>query len=172
MKTRLRFLKSLVLHKWYVFLAGRRIGGIPLWRLVIHDWSKFGTWEFDRYANNFFGDYTKSDVDRDAISRDFAIAWLHHENFNPHHVGYWIPKKGIPLRMPNTFVREMVADWMGASMAYTGSWDMTEWIDSNLEKHISYMHPTSAEYLRYVLSTRGYGDVWQTGVLNDSEHRG
>lgn len=159
-QVRLRFLKSLILHKWYVFLAGRRLGNIPLWRLIIHDWSKFGAWEFDRYAMNFFGDYSKSAVDRGSISEDFAVAWLHHENFNPHHVGYWIPRsaqyKGVPLRMPDTFVREMVADWMGASMAYTGSWNMTEWLENNFERHISYMHPESVKYLRKVLVLRGY----------------
>jgi hypothetical protein len=157
---RLRFLKSLLLHKWYVFRGGRMLGGIPLWRLIVHDWSKFGTWEFSRYAANFFGDYTKSSVDRASISEDFAIAWLHHENFNPHHVGYWIPRtaqfKGIPLRMPDTFVREMVADWLGASRAYTGSWDMTEWLDKNFDRHTTLMHPRSVTYLRLVLHEIGY----------------
>lgn len=159
-KVRLRFLKSLILHKWYVLLAGLRLGDIPLWRLIIHDWSKFGTWEFDRYAANFFGDYSKSAVDRNDLDEEFAVAWLHHENFNPHHVGYWIPRtaqyKNMPLRMPDTFVREMVADMMGASMAYTGSWDMTDWLDDNLASHMYLMHPDSSDLLLEILATRGY----------------
>lgn len=158
---RLRFLRSLLLHKWYVFLAGIKLGRIPLWRLIIHDWSKFGFWEFERYANNFFGDYTKSVVDRESISTDFAIAWLHHENFNPHHVGYWIPRTaqyaGYSLKMPNTFVREMVADMMGASKAYTGSWDMQSWLDGNLFRLTDKMHPESTHYLmRILIDELGY----------------
>jgi hypothetical protein len=152
----MRFLKSLILHKWYVFRAGIRLGGIPIWRLIIHDWSKFGPWEFGRYARNFFGDYGKSAVDRDEIDEDFAVAWLHHENLNPHHVGYWIPRtaqfEGKPLRMPDTYVREMVADMMGASKAYTGSWDMQNWINENLHRLNRKMHYKSVDYLWDVLA--------------------
>jgi hypothetical protein len=28
-----------IMHKWFVFLAGFKTGA-PLWRLIIHDWSK------------------------------------------------------------------------------------------------------------------------------------
>ena len=70
----------------------------------------------------------------------YAYAWLHHENTAPHHWGYWIPRsgqyKGQPLDMPETYVREMVADWLGASHTYTSSWDMTEWLDKNLSRII------------------------------------
>jgi hypothetical protein len=58
--------------------------------------------------------------------------------------------------MPDTFVREMVADMMGASMAYTGSWNMTDWLSHNFERHIALMHPDSVAYLRKVLASRGY----------------
>lgn len=155
MKVKLIYLKSLLLHKWWVFVAGLRLGGIPLWRLIIHDWSKFGPWEFGRYARNFHGDYSKSAVDRENISKEFAVAWLHHENFNPHHVGYWIPRTaqyaGIALRIPDTFVREHVADMMGASRGYTGSWDMTEWLDKNIHKIFIRMHAESEVYLKQIL---------------------
>jgi hypothetical protein len=39
----------LLLHKWYVFLAGRRLK-VPFWRLVVHDLSKFSPAEFRHYA--------------------------------------------------------------------------------------------------------------------------
>lgn len=156
----LSFFWSLIRHKWFVFLAGVRLGGIPLWRLLIHDWSKFGPWEFGRYAKNFFGDYSKSAVDRDQISEDFGVAWLHHENLNPHHVGYWIPRTGQfagkPLPMPETFVRELVADMLGASRAYTGSWDMAEWLEGNLSRLTSKMHPETELYFLRLLAELGY----------------
>ena len=36
--------------------------------------------------------------------------------------------------MPEHFVREMVADWMGAGRAITGAWEMVEWYAKNREK--------------------------------------
>ena len=162
-KLRVRFFKALFFHKLYVFIGGIRVGRIPLWRLVIHDWSKYGLWEFDRYAQNFHGDYSKSAVDRENVSKDFAVAWLHHENFNPHHVGYWIPRTAQyadePLQMPDTFVREMVADMLGASKAYTGSWEMGEWLEGNLSRLTQHMHSDSIKYLESVLAELGYENV-------------
>lgn len=60
-------LKSLLLHKWYVLLAGRIIG-VSLWRLIIHDWSKFSPTEFFRYARYKY---------RDGGREEWAIGWLH-----------------------------------------------------------------------------------------------
>jgi len=164
-KTRWKYLKVLLTHKWHVFRAGLRLGGIPIWRLIVHDWSKFGPWEFGRYAENFHGDYSGSPVDRDIVSEEFAIAWLHHENVSPHHVGYHIPRTGKyagrPLRMPNTFVREMVADMQGASIAYTGSDDMTGWMNSQSFRNVrAKMHIDSLVYLDEVLSSIGYKHRW------------
>lgn len=125
----IKFLKSLLLHKWYVLNAGRFLG-VSLWRLIIHDWTKFLPVEFFRYARNFFGD------NKEAAADGFVLAWLHHENSNPHHWGYWIPRTGKsanePLPMPEVYIREMVADWMGASKTYTGEWDIVEWLGENL----------------------------------------
>jgi hypothetical protein len=128
----LRFLWSLIRHKWFVLQAGI-ILRIPLWRLLLHDLSKFSPSEFGPYARNFQGDYSKSPNDRERISFEFTFAWLHHENRNLHHWGYWIPRAGksanIPLPMPETYVREMIADCLGASRGYTGSWDIAIWLN-------------------------------------------
>jgi hypothetical protein len=35
------------------------------------------------------------------------------------------------LPMPEKFVREMVADWMGAGRAITGRWDVNDWYRPN-----------------------------------------
>ena len=163
---KLKYLKTLLAHKWFVFRGGLMVGKIPLWRLIVHDWSKFTPWEFGRYARSFCGNYGVSPVDRDAISADFAIAWLSHENKNPHHVGFWTPRTGqfhgIHLRMPDTFVREMVADLLGASRAYTGSWIMTDWLnDGNWDRLTSHMHVESVQYFNYVLEEIGYRIKWE-----------
>lgn len=120
-------------HKWFVFLACRRVG-VSLWQALVHDLSKFTPAELPAYGRQFFGD--KGDPD------GFASAWLHHQNVNPHHWEYWIPRSGhskgedgpAPLPMPEKYVREMVADWMGASRAYTGSWEMHDWLYKNMPK--------------------------------------
>lgn len=118
----LRYLWLTVRHKVFVFRAGLRTGA-PLWRLLIHDWTKFTPAEAPHYGRQFFG--AADDPE------GFARAWLHHQNHNPHHWEYWIPRTAhtrggyednASLPMPGWAVREMVADWMGASRAYEGSW--------------------------------------------------
>ena len=127
----LRYARLTILHKVFVFGACRRLS-VPIWRAVIHDWSKFTPTELPYYGRHFFGD--KGDPD------GFSLAWLHHQNHNPHHWEYWVTRSGhrrpgdfasgtapIPLPMPAIYVREMIADWMGASRAYTGSWGIEGW---------------------------------------------
>jgi len=153
----LRFLWSLLRHKWFVFLAGVKIG-VPIWRLVIHDWTKFTPVEFGRYARNFQGDYSQSPNDRDRVSQEFTIAWLHHENSNPHHWGYWIPRSGKsanqPLPMPEIYVREMVADFLGASKAYTNSWNIDKWLNENGPKFV--IHDITLKHIWTVMIELGY----------------
>lgn len=130
----LKFLWSLLRHKWFVFRAGLVLH-IPIWRLIVHDMSKFSPSEFGRYARNFQGDYSSSPNDKKKVSLEFSFAWLHHENRNPHHWGYWIPRTGKkankPLPMPEVYVREMVADCLGAGRAYTGSWNIAVWLNEH-----------------------------------------
>lgn len=123
----LRYALATTRHKWFVLVAGLRVGRIPLWRLLVHDLSKYGPWEVAHYGRQFFGDR--------AAPERFAVAWLHHQNTNPHHWEFWIPRtahfKGVdranePLEMPETYVREMFADWLAASRAYGGAWP-TAW---------------------------------------------
>jgi hypothetical protein len=41
--------------------------------------------------------------------------------------------------MPEPLVREMVADWMGAGRAITGTWDVAGWYAKNRERMV--LHP-------------------------------
>ncbi len=140
-------------HKWYVFQACRLMH-VPLWRAIVHDWSKFACSELPHYDRQFFGD--KGDP------AGFAAAWLHHQNHNPHHWEYWITRSGhavddndaAPLPMPETYIREMIADWMGASKAYTGSWRMEKWLEINLP--IMRLHPDTRAELGYLLAQHGH----------------
>lgn len=178
-------------HKWFLLLASRKTG-VGLWQALIHDLSKFTPAELPAYGRQFCGD--KGDP------QGFARTWLHHQNTNPHHWEYWVPRTDHsqkptvparicchdhaidqnsihrgdkelipeflthvqarlvcdilnapgPLPMPEKYVREMVADWMGASRAYTGSWDMRSWLDKNLPK--MRLHPETRRLVNLVLS--------------------
>jgi hypothetical protein len=163
-----QYLKSLLRHKWYVFKAGRLLK-VPFWRLIIHDWTKFLPIEFINYAQWHFGKKNK---------RGWAKAWGHHQNHNPHHPEHWLLSwRGAPdfydgigkhvsegvvvLPMPMTYVREMVADWMGASREYTGSWDMAAWL--NKEGNRMRLHDETVILLNMVLNEIGYKDHESTG---------
>lgn len=116
MNKHLKYLRYVLRHKWFVLLAGLRTGA-PLWRLVIHDWSKFLPSEWFAYADYFYGDGGQNHA-------AFNRAWLHHQHLNPHHWQHWIlnlDDGGFKLLpMPEPLVREMVADWMGAGRAING----------------------------------------------------
>ena len=129
------YLDSLNRHIAAVRETGLKLG-VPREQLDIHDQSKFSLEEFPYYARNFFGD--KGDPD------GWARAWLNHIHHNRHHWNHWLfadrftPKGSTvedgAVRMPRNYLLEMVADWMGAGYAYTGSWDMTKWLTDNLPR--------------------------------------
>ena len=132
----LKYILLKMKHKWFVFQAGLKTKA-PLWRLVIHDWSKFTFAEAPYYARQCYGD--KGDF------IGFMRALNHHLKSNPHHWEYWVIVSGhgdypdgAALPMPERFIREMVADWMGATRTHTGSWpkSLNEWVwwQNNFEK--------------------------------------
>lgn len=152
----LAYLDTLQLHIESVQKAASMIG-LPVDLVGNHDASKFSPEEFIGYALHFKGGGAP-----DLFSR----AWLHHIHHNPHHWQYWIfsdnfTPKGSDVEngcveMPCLYAFEMVADWMGASFAYTGSWDMAEWLSKNTPK--IKVHSKTAQYLWRVLDGMGYGD--------------
>lgn len=154
-------LKSLLVHKWYVFLAGRWVG-VPLWRRIIHDWSKFAPVEFINYARYKYG--VKS-------IEGWAEAWLHHLHHNPHHPEHWILSWwGNPdfyddlgehlgsfitlLPIPETYVRELVADMMATSKEVSGSWDISAWLNQNGPD--MHLHDETVILIDRVMKESGY----------------
>lgn len=142
-------------HKWFVLVEGIKLGGIPLWRLLIHDLSKFMPSEFLPYQRQFVGD--KSDP------WGYAAANLHHQNFNKHHWEYWIMRSNFSkvqtgsadncLPMPEIYVREMVADWLGTARSYPGRSDVSSFLHKKYHK--MKMHPLTVERLMSVLDEIG-----------------
>jgi hypothetical protein len=147
----LKYLSYVIRHKWYVFKACLRWGLI--WRGLVHDLSKFLPSEIVPYANWFRGEYglsfspTLSDaLTKHAIwkldlhyecKRAFDEAWLFHQHRNPHHWQYWLLRKDDgslqAMEMPDIYVIEMVADWVGAGTAL-GKPDTWAWWKANEEK--------------------------------------
>jgi hypothetical protein len=108
------FFKSWLRHKWYVLVAGLRLG-VPLWQLLVHDLSKLHPAELRHYAESF--GYAGAD----------RWAFNHHVHRNPHHWEHWMMWDGTILQMPSRYVGEMVADWLGAHRARQGHWDIDDW---------------------------------------------
>jgi hypothetical protein len=116
----IKYLKTLLRHKWFVFLEGLKIGCNPF-LLFIHDSSKFLPDEFVAYARSFAGPWKYSDRPKDVIEA-FDRAWLFHQHRNKHHWQHWILTQDddptMCVEMPVKYVLEMVADWRGAGRAY------------------------------------------------------
>jgi hypothetical protein len=126
-----------LVHKYFVMRAGWWTRA-QMWRLLIHDWSKFMPTELPYYARKFFGD--------DKDPEGWAWAWLHHQNANPHHWEYWVKRSPsiTSLRMPEWAIREMVADWLAASRAYSRRWPTLTnwpWLERELPRLRERLHP-------------------------------
>lgn len=152
-----KYIDSLKLHVDSVRLAGDKLN-VNLTQLCYHDDSKWSEAEFPGYAQHFQGG---------GAPDMFSEAWLHHIHFNPHHWQHWIfpdnytPKhsnveNGI-VEMPEHYALEMVADWMGAKRAYTGSWDMSDWLMKNIS--MVKVHSATAKYLKDILYDLEYEKV-------------
>lgn len=119
----LRYLRYVLLHKWYVLRAGLLIARITrqyrarlLWRLLVHDWSKFLPDEWRAYAAYFYGQLPLG-AKKEALAA-FNLAWLKHLHRNDHHWQHWLLQQdsGTKLQLlPPAYVAdEMLADWLGA----------------------------------------------------------
>ena len=90
----------------------------------------------------------------------WARGWGHHKRKNPHHWQYWIDdtEHGKVARpMPMWAVREMVADWMGASRAYSGEWpeSVKTWEWWNRSCNSMLLHEETYLRVRRVFSAAG-----------------
>lgn len=208
----LLYARYVVRHKWFVFLAGVRLGapsGWPLLRhlrwwlqLALHDLSKLRSSEWTPYVDYFYGPPVGGCAKcKEARQEAFDRAWLHHQHRNLHHWQRWLlrldkpagrwrvlagddprgrdwhlyegdgagEKRGIllgqtdaigataqaiagalnshprALPMPERYVREMLADWMGAGRAITGRWETPKWYMDN--RHNMVLHPDTRAYV-------------------------
>lgn len=115
-----RYLDYVLTHKRHVFIAGIRLG-VPLWALIVHDWTKFMPDEWRPYRDRFYPPSGQTAGGITDALKQFNEATLQHFRRNPHHWQYWMTgsMNGVleVFPMPERFVREMVADWIGAAKA-------------------------------------------------------
>lgn len=158
MKAHWLYLKYVVRHKFFVFVAGWRLG-VPFHRLIIHDWTKFLPREWFPYVDFFYGqsnevrsNYFHNPENTSEVAIRFNAAWNHHQKKNDHHWQWWV----ITLDMGKTFILpmsgnarlEMLADWIGAGKVQ-GSKPVQEWYTANKEK--IQLHPDTREWLEKML---------------------
>lgn len=140
-RAHLAYLRYLLRHKWFVLVECRRLR-VGLWQAIVHDMSKFRPDEWRPYLRTFYDRFGGGQNDPHP---DYDMAWLLHQRRNPHHWQAWILRMDDggekPLAMPEPFVREMVADWVGAGRAITGRRDIAEWYGKN--KHKMVLHPNT-----------------------------
>lgn len=159
MKKHWNYLKYVIQHKYFVYVAGRKIG-LSLWLSIFHDWSKFRFSEWFPYVEFFYGGNHLAwsafsagekylamnawNYSQEGVQHHFDMAWLAHQHRNKHHWQHWIIREDDggtkPMPMPWRYIAEMVADWAGAGRAITGEWELKKWWDYNkhkivLEKH-------------------------------------
>ena len=115
MKAHWQYLSYVIRHKWFVLVAGLRLG-VPIWQLITHDWSKFTPSEWPAYVRWF------QVKDRSAEAKAaFDAAWDHHWMSNPHHWQYWLMwDKGqtTALDMSFRYIIEMLCDWTAMSYKF------------------------------------------------------
>jgi hypothetical protein len=149
-----------LVHKWYVLIAGIKLK-VPIYQLLVHDLSKFYLSELPQYGIHFCGD----NYDKDG----FRKTWIHHQNLNRHHWEWWMDRSRIEVAsipMPEKYIREMIADWMGASRAYSGKSDISDWLNKSWNRKLIYnLHIDTLVKVKEILFELGYGFEEYTGKI-------
>jgi len=68
------------------------------------------------------------------------LAWRGQSDFYDG-IGERVTDSIVVLPMPERYVREMVADFLGSSKVYTGGWNIAAWLNENGPKMI--LHSTT-----------------------------
>jgi hypothetical protein len=165
-----KYLKYILRHKWFVYQEGRRLG-LGRLRLLVHDWQKFAPVEWFPYTETFYGGDSgprRADggYDPNAQGDAFDRAWNHHQKKGAHHWQFWVmplDDGGVKvLEMPDTYRREMLADWCGAGRAIKGHGpervpeETRKWYEAN--KNNMQLHPKTRVYVEAELRIPGGED--------------
>lgn len=144
----LRYLAYVIRHKWFVLLAGLRLG-VPLGQLLMHDLSKFRPDEWHPYVRWFYAPSPADPAEREWWRNEFHAALHLHYCRNPHHSKHWV-RPGGPVPMPDHYIREMIADWIGAGLAQGHGLDVHAWYHDNATRMP--LHPATRKAVERYLA--------------------
>jgi hypothetical protein len=154
----IRYLSYVLIHKWYVFVECCKYKEAKMiWRGIMHDLSKFSPMEWNAYVNYFYGKDNAIDLAINmALLNAFDYAWNHHQKVNKHHWQYFILKEDNgsfkALEMPDTYNKEMLADWRAAGIAINGYDATVKWYENNKIKMI--LHENTKKWIEIRLGLR------------------
>lgn len=144
MKRHIAYFRYVARHKWFVFWACMKLR-VPLWQALVHDWTKYTRVEWGDYAKTFYNKDGSPVSLRDKSGAydpnavlGFQRAWCSHQKAK-HHWQAWVSigtSGMIPISIPERYIREMIADWVGAGMAQTKRRDPTPWYETNKDTMI------------------------------------
>ena len=132
---------------------------------LMHDLSKYSPTEFLVGARYYQG--TRSPNARERELFGYSTAWLHHKGRNKHHFEYWIdffakaPEGDgvVPVRMPDRYVAEMIADRVAACMIYKGdeynAYDSLKYYEREKRIVRKLIHPDTINKLEFFLQMLG-----------------
>jgi Family of unknown function (DUF5662) len=160
LRAHLGYARYVARHKVCVFRAARHLG-VP-WLGLVHDLSKLRPDEWGAYARWFYARPPEGGAAHAAAKGAFDRAWLAHIHRNKHHPQFWVLRQDedgvVCLEVPENYVREMVADWMGAGMAVKGhGWDRAPeecraWWAANKDRSGYAMHPRTRALVERLLA--------------------
>jgi len=156
MRAHWAYLKYVLRHKWFVLLECIKLG-VPLWRAIIHDWSKFLPDEWfpyvewfytERKSTEWFDLYSKYGVVEIAPWGEFCkdrfdSAWRLHQRRTDHHWNSWVLVHDSGditcIPMSRVCLLEMIADW-NAVTRVSGQPNTRQWYEKN-KKNICFLTP-------------------------------
>ena len=159
MKPHFMYLKYVIRHKWFVFVACMKVDPWRLlWRAIKHDWHKFTPAEWGPYVDYFYKEFPKfaevgvfhKEMLWDKYTQEWAQdrfdrAWLNHQHKGDHHWQHWVLREDDGstkvVKMPFIAMLEMICDWRGAGKAIHGRDEVAEWYTANKDKMI--LHPST-----------------------------
>lgn len=137
-------------HKRVVYQECKACG--IWWQGIVHDLSKFSPAEFGPSARYFQGNRSPIEAEKEAIG--YSDAWLHHKGRNKHHWEYWCDYDNdtgavFPHKIPVKYVIEMLCDWIGAGMVYSGeTWTQASPLEYyNKVRAGRHFHPETEELI-------------------------
>jgi len=134
MNKHLIYLKYVIKHKWYVMIECFKVG--LYWQGITHDLSKFSCTEWFVYVN-VFGVPKNNPRDKTGeynAAKVLGKGWKHHQR-NKHHWQAWVSIGNggtlTPLDIPEKYLREMLCDMIGASLAQGKGRDVVPFYEAN-----------------------------------------